>query len=126
MVLCARRAGELERVRRNLLNTKLPNGIQSIRPEIVVLDLAQLNELPDKAHRILRTCLHVDILINNGGVSLRSDVLSVKQEVDVQLMNVNYLGAITLTKGIVVTRIACLFEYVAYLNINISCLFHVT
>lgn len=101
VVLAARRAGELERVRRNLLNTKLPNGIQSIRPEIVPLDLADLNQLPDKAHHILRSCLHVDILINNGGVSLRSDVLSVKLDVDVQLMNVNYFGAVTLTKGTV-------------------------
>lgn len=99
VVLCARRVGELERVRRNLLNTKLPNGLTSIRPEIVPLDLGDLNQLPDKAHNILRRCLHVDILINNGGVSLRSDALSVKKEVDVQLMNVNYLGAITLTKG---------------------------
>lgn len=94
-------AGELERVRRNLLNSKLPNGIQSIRPEIVPLDLADLNQLADKAHHILRLCLHVDILINNGGISLRSDVIRVKQEVDLQLMNVNYFGAIGLTKGFV-------------------------
>lgn len=95
------RAGELERVRRNLLNSKLPNGIQSIRPEIVPLDLADLNQLPNKAHHILRLCLHVDILINNGGISLRSDVIRVTQEVDLQLMNVNYFGAIALTKGFI-------------------------
>lgn len=100
VVLAARRVGELERVRRNLLNTKLPNGIESIRPEIVPLDLAQINQIADKAHQILRSNLHVDILVNNGGVSLRSDVLTVKQEVDLQLMNVNYFGAIALTKGI--------------------------
>lgn len=100
VVLAARRAGELERVRRNLLNIKLPNGIQSIRPEIVPLDLAQIDQLPDKAHAILRSNLHVDILINNGGVSLRADTISVKQEVDLQLMNVNYFGAVALTKGI--------------------------
>lgn len=98
-MLAARRVGELERVRRNLLNTKLPNGIQSIRPEIVPLDLADINQIAEKAHRILRSSLHVDILINNGGVSLRSDILSVKQEVDQQLMNVNYFGTIALTKG---------------------------
>lgn len=99
LVLAARRIGELERVRRNLLNTKLLPGIESIRPEIVPLDLEQIQQLPDKAHQILRSNLHVDILINNGGVSLRSDALTVKQEVDVQLMNINYFGAIALTKG---------------------------
>lgn len=99
VILAARRAGELERVRRDLLNAQLNNGIQSIRPDIVVLDLERINELPDKVHQILRSNLHVDILINNGGISLRADVLSVKQEVDLRLMNVNYFGAITLTKG---------------------------
>lgn len=99
LVLAARRIGELERVRRNLLNTKLSAGIESIRPEIVPLDLEQIQQLPDKAHQILRSNLHVDILINNGGVSLRSDALTVKQEVDVQLMNINYFGAVALTKG---------------------------
>lgn len=99
LVLAARRIGELERVRRNLLNRKLSAGIESIRPEIVPLDLEQIQQLPDKAHQILRSNLHVDILINNGGVSLRSDALTVKQEVDVQLMNINYFGAIALTKG---------------------------
>lgn len=99
VVLAARRAGELERVRRNLLNSQLPNGIQSIRPEIVPLDLAELNQLSEKAHKILRSCLHVDFLIHCGGISLRSDIMSVKQEVDLQLMNVNYFGAIGLTKA---------------------------
>lgn len=99
VVLASRRIGELERVRRNLLNTKLPTGIESHRPDIVPLDLEQIQQLPDKAHSILRSNLHVDILINNGGISLRSDALTVKQEVDVQIMNINYFGAIALTKG---------------------------
>lgn len=100
VVLAARRVGELERVRRNLLNKKLPNGIESIRPIIIPIDLADISQLPEKANQILRSCLHVDILINNGGVSLRSDALNVKQEIDIQIMNVNYFGAILLTKGI--------------------------
>lgn len=99
VILAARRAGELERVRRNLLNTKLPNGIELIRPEIVVLDLMRVDQMPEKAYNILRSNLHVDILVNNGGVSLRSDALNVNQEVDLQVMNVNYFGAIALTKG---------------------------
>lgn len=99
VVLAARRINELERVRNNLLNLKLSNGIQSIRPEIIALDLAELSQLPDKANEILRKCAHVDVLINNGGVSVRSDALSTSHDVDVRLMNVNYFGAIRLTKG---------------------------
>lgn len=64
VILAARRVGELERVRRNLLNTKLPIGIESIRPIIIPIDLADINQLAEKANQILRSCLHVDILIN--------------------------------------------------------------
>lgn len=99
VVLTARRVNELERVRNNLLNLKLANGIQSVRPEIIALDLAELSQLPDKANEILRKCAHVDVLINNGGVSVRSDALSTSHDVDVRIMNVNYFGAIRLTKG---------------------------
>lgn len=99
-MLAARRVNELERVRNNLLNLKLSNGIQSIRPEIVALDLAETNQLPDKANEILRKFAHVDVLINNGGVSVRSDALTTSHDVDVRLMNVNYFGTIRLTKGL--------------------------
>lgn len=99
VVLTARRVNELERVRNNLSNLKLANGIQSVRPEIISLDLAELSQLPEKANEIQRKCAHVDVLINNGGVSVRSDALSTSHDVDVRIMNVNYFGAIRLTKG---------------------------
>lgn len=117
VILAARRVGELERVRRNLLNTKLPIGIESIRPIIIPIDLADINQLAEKANQILRSCLHVDILINNGGVSLRSDAMMVKQEIDIRIMNVNYFGAILLTKGKYPKRICmchiCIYIFVA-------------
>lgn len=101
VILASRRQAELERVRNNLINLRLTNSRDTIRPEIVPLDLADLERLPEKVEYILNKCDHVDILINNGGVSLRSDAINVKSEVDVQLMYVNYFGAVTLTKGIV-------------------------
>lgn len=102
VVLASRRPGELERVRNNLLNQQLTNGEQQqqlIRPEIVQLDLANVEQLTSKCEQILNLCNHVDILINNGGVSLRSDTISVKTEVDIRMMHTNYFGAVTLTKG---------------------------
>lgn len=96
VILAARRQQELERVRNNLLNLQTNN---SHRPEIIILDLSDLNSLHEKTAQILTMCNHVDILINNAGVSLRSDILTVKTEVDIRLMYVNYLGTITFTKG---------------------------
>lgn len=101
VVLASRRVGELERVRNNLLNQRSTSGEQQqlIRPDIVQLDLANVEQLTAKCEQILNLCNHVDILINNGGVSLRSDTISVKTEVDIRMMYTNYFGAVTLTKG---------------------------
>lgn len=99
LILAARRVSELERVRRDLLNTKLKNGIQSIRPDILPLDLAESNQLTEKANHILSSHSHIDILINNAGVSMISGIRTVKPEIDARVMNVNYFGTIALTKG---------------------------
>lgn len=98
VVLAARRVNELERVSHNLLNLHI-DTVETHRPEVVPLDLADIKSLPAKAAHILAKCGHVDILINNGGISVRTDVLSAQTDVDVRVMNVNYLGTVALTKG---------------------------
>ncbi|KAG4077448.1 hypothetical protein HA402_002875 [Bradysia odoriphaga] len=105
VILAARRVGELERVRRDLLNTKLNNGIQSIRPEIIQLDLGELDQLTEKVNQILSSSPQIDILINNAGVSMLSGVRTVKPEVDTRVMNINYFGTISLTKAILPSMI---------------------
>lgn len=110
VILAARRLGELERVRRDLLNIKLNDGIQSIRPDILILDLSDPSQVIEKANQILASGI-IDILINNGGVSLVSDVRTVKQDVDARVMNVNYFGTIALTKGNIL-------ELICYVGIN--------
>ncbi len=99
VILAARRVGELERVRRDLLNTKLGTGIQSIRPEILQLDLDESNQLNEKANQILASSPRIDILINNAGVSMISGVRTVKPEIDTRVMNINYFGTIAFTKA---------------------------
>lgn len=64
------------------------------------LDLTDLNGMPEKVAEIEKIFGHIDILINNGGVSVRSDVLSTAMDVDIKVMLVNYFGAVALTKGI--------------------------
>ena len=42
----------------------------------------------------------IDILINNAGISQRSLVRDTLYKVDLRLMNVNFLGTITLSKTV--------------------------
>lgn len=63
------------------------------------LDLAELNSIPDFVSRVLAVYNQVDILVNNGGISVRADVMSTAPDVDLKVMVVNYFGSVALTKG---------------------------
>lgn len=63
------------------------------------MDLSDLKTLPDRARQALAIFGHIDILVNNGGISNRGDVLSSDAEVAQRIMAVNYFGAMVLTKG---------------------------
>lgn len=85
---------ELERVRDSLLQTN-----DAIPAKILCLDLAELNDIPAKARQALSLYGHIDILINNGGMSYRGSIEDTMIDVDKQLMLVNYFGQVALTKG---------------------------
>ena len=42
---------------------------------------------------------HVDILVNNGGISHRSSVIDTDVETSARVFNVNLFGTVALTKG---------------------------
>ena len=42
----------------------------------------------------------IDLLINNGGVSQRSLIADTKMEVYQELMDINYMGTVALTKAL--------------------------
>lgn len=67
---------------------------------IVPLDLGNYEEMADKVVLALNKVSHIDVLINNGGVSQRSLVANTSIEVDKRLMDVNYLGTVALTKAV--------------------------
>jgi short-subunit dehydrogenase len=92
LILSARRKEELERVKGNCFNEAQP----SIR--ILPLDLTQAATLQLSVEAASQLFGHVDILINNGGISQRSLVKDTAMEVDRRLMEVNYFGAVALTK----------------------------
>ncbi|MBT1705007.1 SDR family oxidoreductase [Fulvivirgaceae bacterium PWU20] len=92
LILSARRKEELERVKGNCAASAQPD----IR--ILPLDLENQSTLKLSTDAAIQIFGHVDILINNGGISQRSLVAETSIEVDRRIMEVNYFGAITLTK----------------------------
>nr|XP_022905547.1 dehydrogenase/reductase SDR family protein 7-like [Onthophagus taurus] len=98
IVLCARRRQELDRVREDLL--KIQSTGPTHHPIIMPLDLSDINSLETAVTKILEITGHIDILINNGGVSHRGNVIDTKPDVDIKIMVVNYFGAVALTKAI--------------------------
>lgn len=117
VILAARRVQELERVKKDLMALDVVNkGFYVYRnfriyiycylqdpaypPTVLPLDLAELNSIPDFVTRTLGVYNQVDILINNGGISVRADVATTAVDVDLKVMVVNYFGTVALTKGI--------------------------
>lgn len=93
LILSSRNEKKLNDVR-----DSLPGG--SNRHQIVALDLAQAEAVFEKACEFISISMPVDILINNGGVSQRSFALETDLSVYSNLMAINYLGAVALTKAV--------------------------
>lgn len=94
LIISARRKEELERVRGNCL----PEAQPFIR--ILPLDLAEQSTLKLCTEAAIQLFGHIDILINNGGISQRSLAKDTQLEVDRRIMEVDYFGTIALTKYI--------------------------
>lgn len=97
VVLCARRKDELDRVRTDLLHSHC--NVHTHSPIVMPLDLSDLDSLPQVIQNVTTITGHIDILINNGGISNRGTVLDKNISVDLKVMQVNYFGTVALTKG---------------------------
>ena len=98
IIISARRQSELERVKSNC--TQDPNRIF-----VLPLDLEDHDSIPEKSNTALKKFGKIDILFNNGGVSQRSFAKDTKVEVDKKIMNINYFGAMILTKAVLPSMI---------------------
>lgn len=67
---------------------------------ILPLDLKNFNSMEQYVEKALAVYGSIDLLINNGGVSQRSLIADTKMEVYQELMDVNYIGTVALTKAL--------------------------
>ncbi len=91
LILSARRAEKLRTVRERCQNGQ--------RHRVLPLDLAAPASLEDAAAEAL-SAGPVDVLVHNGGISQRALAQDTSLEVDRRIMEVNYFGAVALTKAV--------------------------
>ncbi len=92
LILSSRKQEELERVKSNC-NEQSQVIIQ-------VLDMMKHDQFHSVTKQVLAQTGSIDLLINNAGISQRGLVKDTPLEVDKQIMNINYFGAIGLTKAV--------------------------
>jgi short-subunit dehydrogenase len=92
VILSARRKEELERVKGNCPATAQANV------RVLPLDLSQSSTLGLTTEAAVQMFGHIDILVNNGGISQRSLAKDTNLDVDRRIMEVDYFGTIAITK----------------------------
>ncbi|MCC6371901.1 MAG: SDR family oxidoreductase [Bacteroidia bacterium] len=93
LILSARRAEELNRV---AALTKLPPLDLMVLP----FDLSDTTNASGLAAQVINKFGRIDILINNGGYSQRSEAMETPMDIHRQLMEVNYFSAVNLTQAV--------------------------
>lgn len=94
LILSARNEKELQRVAAECS----AHGAASVM--VQTLDLADHAAIPGIVQQVLSQVGKIDVLVNNGGVSQRSLVKDTSFDVDRQLIQINYLGTVAITKAV--------------------------
>lgn len=92
LILSSRRLKELETVKQTCSNQE--------HIKILPLDLKDFKSMDDSVEKAIALFGSIDLLINNGGVSQRSLIADTNFEVYKELIDVNYLGTVALTKAL--------------------------
>jgi dehydrogenase/reductase SDR family protein 7B len=108
LALSARKLDALERVK---ANCREPASVL-----IAPLDVAQFDAVSGVAQAIVDHFGYVNILINNAGISQRALVKDTDFAVDQQVMNVNYLGTVAVTKAILPTLLQQRFGQIVVIS----------
>uniref|UniRef100_A0A3P9KV80 Dehydrogenase/reductase SDR family member 7B n=1 Tax=Oryzias latipes TaxID=8090 RepID=A0A3P9KV80_ORYLA len=98
LVLCGRDAGRLQQVVQELTASTTATQKQTFSPSTVIFDLAKADTIGKAAEEILKCYGHVDVLINNAGISYRGNILDTHISVQREVMETNYFGPISLTQ----------------------------
>ena len=93
LVLSARRKDQLERVARL-------TGLAPLDLMVLPFDLADTSNASGLAAQVINKFGRIDILVNNGGMSQRSEVINTSGQIERLLMEVNFFAQVNLAKAV--------------------------
>ncbi len=79
------------------LKSEIP---QNVPVEILPFELIHIDTFDEVVQKALSFWGHVDVLVNNAGVSQRSPALETSNEVERRLMEINYFAPVALSKAL--------------------------
>lgn len=105
LILSGRKEGALQKIADECKNGLASNGDDSDVDSIVHIvkaDLSDKDSVRSLGESAVKICDNaVDILINCGGVSSRSDFVDTKLEIDEKVMQINFFAGASLAKAVV-------------------------
>ncbi|MGH0125279.1 UNVERIFIED_CONTAM: hypothetical protein FKN15_022335 [Acipenser sinensis] len=104
VILCGKSWEKLEALYDTLNSAADPSV--TFTPKLVVLDFSDIDAIPDVTREILECYGCVDVLISNASMKVKAPVQNVSLEMDKRIMDTNYFGPITLTKGLLPSMIS--------------------
>ncbi len=93
LILSSRRGDELRRVAQL-------TGLAELDLLILPFDLKDTSNASGLAANVMNKFGRIDMLINNGGYSQRSEAIETSEAIDRELMEVNYFSYVNLTKAV--------------------------
>ncbi|KAG9342959.1 hypothetical protein JZ751_015175 [Albula glossodonta] len=115
LILCGRDRARLQELAQDL--KEVADSKQKMHTaSIVTFDLSDTEAVASAAEEILKCHGHVDILINNAGVSYRGMILSTHVDVHKQVMGINYFGPVALTQAILPSMVQRKSGHVAVIS----------
>lgn len=83
-----------------LQKIKTDNSLSDDRAMVLYLDLQKMEKPEDLVDKVIQHFGRIDFLMNNAGISQRSNVTEASMEVIRKIMEINFFGTVALSKAV--------------------------
>ncbi|XP_019949988.1 dehydrogenase/reductase SDR family member 7C-B-like isoform X2 [Paralichthys olivaceus] len=104
LILCGKNWEKLEELADDLANASDPTV--TFPPKLVLLDFGDMESMPEAIEEILDCYGCLDVLMLNSSMKVKAPAQSLSLEMDKLLMDNNYFGPVTVTKGVLPSMIS--------------------